>query len=380
VQELKWDCQLLKRHLGDQSYRGRLDAIITEIVEFSEHPGKDYPDRFFEVEIVKPRRIGKDFLLNETVIAKYLSQVAPVPLNPNFRFSHDVRRCMAEAGFDLAEYDIRLNDAEEPLYRPFCGPIQYSDTKFGEYQEIESFSVPGIDGEPAAVGWLLHHDYQGALPENLGLRGLRARVGNIQVGDERVFVDHGIFPETRFNSWTIGEVHVVDPKILPNGRRDAFEHNGRLANLVNHLVPIGSNIARQCRSSSQIRNRIKEFELGAIKIEETLQILEQGAISKSRARSMRQEVGHKLLEIQNAASFDLLYEELQKDLIEKARNLEARTQKLSSPRNEEGPLAKLPKSKQSIYLEIFDLIYDCSVNRVAAKSLVDKIVARIRHN
>ena len=38
-------------------------------------------------------------------------------------------------------------------------------------------------------------------------------MGNIRVGDERVF-DH-LFEEERFNRWCVGEVHILDSRIIP---------------------------------------------------------------------------------------------------------------------------------------------------------------------
>ena len=169
--------------------------------------------------------------------------------------------------------------AANPIYRPYSNKIEYSDTRVGLPAKVDAISIDGMDGAQAAVGWLLHHDYQGAIPTALGVRGLRARVGNIQVGNERIFQD--VFPEERFCSWTIGEIHLIDRSIMPNGRRDNFEPNTHLANVITHLAPIGSNVAQHCRSSSQVRNRMKTFELGEQKILHKLSILEQSAISKN---------------------------------------------------------------------------------------------------
>ena len=48
----------------------------------------------------------------------------------------------------------------------------------------------------AAVGWFVHRDYQRAIHASQGTRGLRYRVGNIQIGNERLFAE--AFPEDRF--------------------------------------------------------------------------------------------------------------------------------------------------------------------------------------
>ena len=86
------------------------------------------------------------------------------------------------------------------------------------------------------------------MPRKLGVRGLRARIGNLQIGDERVFAE--AFPEERFADWAIGEVHVYDERITPNGRRDAFEPSLHLSNLIGHLSITGRDVARAARSSS----------------------------------------------------------------------------------------------------------------------------------
>ena len=109
--------------------------------------------------------------------------------------------------------------------------------------------IPAIDeSSDAAVGWLAHSSYLGAIPKDLGLRGFRAREGNIQIGDEGVF--DSLFPEERFNRWCVGEVHIVDPRIMPNGRRDYFEPGPHTRNLENHLEAIIRGIVNRCRKAS----------------------------------------------------------------------------------------------------------------------------------
>ena len=41
------------------------------------------------------------------------------------------------------------------------------------------------------------------------------------------------------------------------------------------------------------------------------------------------------------------------------------------------PLAGLPAAKRKMYEHLFALIYECSSNRVAAKSLVDRILLKV---
>jgi molecular chaperone HtpG len=72
------------------------------------------------------------------------------------------------------------------------------------------------------------------------------------VGEPNLFEDS--FKESRFNGWTIGEIHVLDRRIVPNARRDNFEVNHHYSNLLVQLGPVAANISNHCRSASVSRN------------------------------------------------------------------------------------------------------------------------------
>ena len=378
VLEVKWDCKSLKRLLLAEDFEGNLEDLVKQTVSVKWADTDDHPERFFEVEIIRPRRIRGDSLLNELEIGTYLAQVGPCPFNPRFSFSDEIREILSPIGAPSSEYQIYLNESTSPIYRPYLDKILFSETRVSRPRGIEEISISGIDGNLAATGWILHHDYQGAIPTHLGIKGLRARVGNIQVGNDRIF--SGVFPEERFCSWTVGEVHLTDKKILPNGRRDDFEPNNQIANVINHLSPYGFEIARRCRRSSQIRNRRKIFEFTEQKLMNKFEIVEQGAISKAAERILRQEISGLLSDIRDTSNFDLF----EKGEISKMDARVAELEKLSvgtqDVSNSSDPLHAVPKNRKTAYREIFDLIYQCAPNQVVAKSLVDRILNRISEN
>ena len=374
VLEATWDGQVLKYMLASSDADSDLRTIVKEAVTLKRLDPGDYPSHFFEVELIKPRRIANDRLLNETEIAIFIGQVCPCPFSPEFALGQEVATLLAQFGRAGNAYNIHINDSDTPVYRPYRNEVAYSDTKAAALRSLKSFEIESIDGETAAIGWLVHHDYQGAIPVSQGVRGLRARVGNIQVGHDKVFVE--VFPEDRFCSWTIGEVHVLDSRVVPNGRRDEFESNAHLDNIIAHLRPIGAEVARECRVSSQKRNRLKAFELTADKIYEKLDVLKQGAVSVRYAKSLKEEIGTHLSEMHKFTDFDLFEDEERRALRSQLRNIEkavdAHTTTVAGDIFE-----SLPDRKRAVYKEVFDLIYDCSVNQVAAKSLVDRMVDRL---
>jgi molecular chaperone HtpG len=377
ISEIAWDCRRMKALLSDASFSGELNDIVQKVVTLRNYEDSNQPDHFFEVDILKPLRFPGDTLLNEVAIGAYLSQVAPVPFARDYRFS-DVTYDTLSKHLKLGEFQIYIGKSKEQIYRPYKNFISYSNEQKGGIDTPEFFEIDSIDGSPAAIGWILHHDYRGAIPNSSGVKGLRARVGNIQIGTHKIFST--IFPESRFNSWTVGEVHILDQKIVPNGRRDNFEQNSHLSNLTNRLMPITHNVARHCRNSSAIRNRIKIFELGSQKIDERLKVLQQGAIPRNTAATLRREVGALLLEIRKAADFDLINEGIKADLLSSFQKLEKRTSGLSKRNGgSHNALDHLSKRDRQMFEKVIGLIYECSANHVTAKSLVDRILARMSH-
>jgi len=374
VLEATWDGRIVKQMLASNDACIDLRTIVRKAVTIKRLEPADYPTHFFEVELVKPRRIANDRLLNELEIEAFISQVCPCPFSPEFPFGKNIEAMLAPFGRAGKTYKIYINGAEEPIYRPYRDVVEYSETKRAGLRGLKTFEIESIDGGTAAVGWLVHHEYQGAIPFAQGVRGLRARVGNIQVGHDRLFSE--IFPEDRFCSWTIGEVHVLDARVVPNGRRDEFESNTHLDNLIAHLRPVGLEVARECRVSSQKRNRLKTFELSADKVYEKLDVLKQGAVSERFAGSIKSEIGALIYEMRKVVEFDLFDDEERRVLRGRLASIEKDVD-AHSKRTDGDILRSLPTSKQQIYEEIFDLIYSCSVNQVAAKSLIDRMLDRL---
>lgn len=255
VWEVRWDCRRLKDFLNDNKFQGDINDLIYEIIEFDTFEAGCCPPHFFEVELRKVNRIKNDVLLNEASVGNYLSQVGPLAFEQNFFFGRRITNFLAKHGVG-ASYHICLNGSEKPLYRPFTNTFAAKQTLRDRFTELELVNIPALNGEQDAVGWILHHNYYGALPDRLGIKGLRLRLGNIQIGDDEIF--ESVFPEPRFNCWSVGEVHIVSKRLVPNGRRDDLEQNVHRQNLLNHVTPHAKRIAKLCREKSAERHQIKK--------------------------------------------------------------------------------------------------------------------------
>jgi len=253
VTEIIWDCLKLKSTLRDITQTDDLPAVMERIVTIAEVDGDDYPAHFFEVELTQVVRLRKDVLLNPQLVEAYLSQVAPIPFSEHFSAAPEITAHLSDH-VRMADLQIRIGESGLPLTRPHSDQFPVSETVMDDLNDLQLLKLES-DGEVVAVGWFMHHGYKGHIGTKAQIGGLRLRAGNIQVGGPDLLDE--IFPEVRFNGWCVGEIHVVNPRVLPNARRDNFEHNVHYLNLIGELLPEGRNLARNCRTASVERQRLR---------------------------------------------------------------------------------------------------------------------------
>lgn len=375
VSELRWDCRRLKAAFREADQDMGIAALIRDVTTLQRIKVADAPERFFEVEMRGIVRLRNDRLMSPTAISDYLSQVAPVPFSPDFRLGTNITEALSRH-FDLGALDIHIDGAEEPLYRPHRDCFSFEDKTSINFDDLTVVEVPGIDGAVAAVGWVLHHEYEGAVPSGTLVKGLRLRAGNVQVGDHTLLEE--LFPEPRFNVWSVGEVHVIDRRVVPNGRRDHFEQNAHFHNLLNHFTPVARDIARRCRTSSVRRKWEREFELHHDTVKQKLAVVVQGGLPDQAREAMLESVDPALRQLDKIADMDLLADERRASRTTAIAVLRSELASLKGYASVAEPLSRMVPEKRAMYEHLFGLIYDCSANRVAAKALVDRILDKLQ--
>ena len=374
ISEQRWDCRKLRAELRASGSDSLVD-VIRGVVSVTRFAPSDHPAHFFEVELKGVVRLRNDKLMNPSAIAEYLGQVAPVPFSPEFRFGTEIAEALRGI-VDLGELDIRVSGIAHPVLRPHRDSFAADEKQFIPFQNLQIVEVPSIDGGIAGVAWVLHHDYDGAIPTSALVKGLRMRSGNVQVGDHTLLEE--LFPESRFNVWSVGEVHTVDRRIVPNGRRDHFEQNTHFHNLANHLTPLARDIARLCRTSSVRRKWLREFELHRQNVDEKLGIIAQGSLGKTKRGAIASAVDQTILQMEKIASMELLVEDSPQKLRPVVKSLRGKLARAMKEKESQlSPLARLPANKRAMYEHLFTLVYECSTNRSAAKALIDRILQKI---
>jgi hypothetical protein len=375
VSEVRWDCRRLKTALRASDVNTELSELVRDVVSVRRVPAGGSPKRFFEVELCGVIRHRNDRLLNPEAVREYLAQVAPVPFAPQFRFGSDITSAL-QRHVNLGNLEIFINNSEEPIYRPHLNRIEIDDGKYDKYVDLELREIPDIDGEATAVAWVLHHSYSGAIPSKALVKGLRLRSGNMQIGGQALLEE--LFPEPRFNAWAVGEVHIIDKRIIPNGRRDHFEQSVHFDNLLNHLAPITRDIARRCRQSSVSRKWVREFELHKGAALERAQVVARGGISKASRKAHAAAAAKSLTAMEKITNQRHLADETKEVLAGDLRTITARVTKLlAGDLTIPDPFAKFRPQVRTIYEHVIGLIYECASNRSPAKALIDKVLAKL---
>jgi hypothetical protein len=249
VFEMRWDCKKLKELLRETVERP-LKEVLAAVVSVSSTNAKGAPQHFFEVEMQGTVRHKNDLLLNEALVSRYLSEVGPVPFHSSFSFAEKINAFFEHHNVGQS-FKTFVNGSE--LFRPHRDSYEARLNTVSKFKSVETFEIPGYSSGFEAIGWVIHGEYLGAIPERNGIHGLRLRAGNIQIGDARLL--DSLFPQPRFNAWAVGECHIISPKLIPNARRDDLEHGTHRANLITHLTPKAVEILKACRTHSSIRTR-----------------------------------------------------------------------------------------------------------------------------
>jgi len=374
VHELRWNSRDVRAMLRSTESKEDLRGIVAKSIETREISGRGWPDRFFEVELKGVVRHKDDRLLNEDQVLNYLAQVAPVPFHPEFRFSDQIQSLLAAHGISVGAIDIEIVGHGQ-VYRPHRNAVPFGKSGETKFQELTTMYTPGRDGGIAAVTWILHSDYRGALPSASLVDGWRFRAGDIQIGGNDLLVS--LFPEARFNSWCVAETHVIDPRILPNGRRDHFEQNSFYLDLLNHLGPHARDLAQRCRASSIERNLIRQVETGLFECEQRLRVLARGSLGDGSVLKLSSQLSKDLEHLERLSNRSPITPDRRLAYHGRIKRLKQRLLRSKRSGNDRSALDGFTPMQRSLLGEVFNAIYATHADVQKAQEIVDRILKRV---
>lgn len=358
------------------STEAELEEAILNSVNVESLSGSDYPRHFFEVEVGDVARHSAGLLLNRDAVRNYVSEVCPVPMSSKFPFAYRVEGLFngTEAPLTL---EVFLEGDSDPIKRPYEESIWLSGEKEAQFTEFQEVRLPNIDrnGE-AALGWIAHSSYLGAIPKEQRVRGIRVRVGNIQIGGDSVFDD--LFTEERFNRWCVGELHILDPRIIPNGRRDYFEPGSHLRNLENQLTPVLLRVSTRCRRESTARNRARKSIAALSNAEDLYALATSGYLTSEDSTDLIKDAWREVEEVHKEIDNGIL-DNGTRERLENTENM----LKNFSVEADLQRFGDMPLWEVVVFQKVFGALATLAPSPSSAKELIERVLVEAsgaRHN
>ena len=232
---ITWDGTLLRKIVDDPHLHPTSEELITQITNIEYFPAP-IEDHYFEV-VMEDVTFESDDLLDESLVAKYLRSVAPIPYENYFIFSSKVHEFAQINGFRIDEYKVTVNGQQ--IFKPYR-TILYEGSldakkRYDEIVDVQFKIFEAKDGTPIAWMWYGIAKFEKNIPVVNEMRCIRLRKENIQIGDEDTIGYPKFFKESRGNGYYIGEVFAVDVNLIPNARRDYFNQNQACRNFEESL-------------------------------------------------------------------------------------------------------------------------------------------------
>lgn len=247
-----WDCNKLNSMLANKTHgKMTIHELLAEVTKINKVKSTDANKSYFEVKLDGVSSF-RNYIFDYKKVKEFISQVAPVDYNHHsFSFGETINKNLKSLVSNYCHYHILLND--KPIFKPYSDEVKVTKTGFDKIADIH-FITFTIDREPAAYGWYgKRKEFIGSISKGDDSAGLRVRVGNILLGDEHLL--DRCFREDRFNSYLIGEIHVIHPELIPNSRRDDFIDNNFKTKFYNTIEKeIGLPLSKEIRLRSRLKS------------------------------------------------------------------------------------------------------------------------------
>ena len=171
------------------------------------------------------------------------------------------------------------------------------------------------------------------------------------------------------NRWSVGEIHILEPRIVPNARRDYFQPGPHLRNLENHLRPVLRKVAGRCRAASRARNRDQKTLSLIGKIEDTYKLAMSGYLAKDYAAVLVRSALEQIPSVREKA----LASPLGNRSVTRLDVVEAR---LNDYNGEPSchPFGDTPAATVSAYQKMFQALAEVSLSPSAAQELMLAVI------
>lgn len=248
----KWDCIKLRRLLAEpKNANMQLQELFDQITTFEKHKSDDINKSYFEV-MLEGVSSFRNYLFDIKKVREYIAKSCPVDYSTDsFSYSKQINKFLKTNVKNFNAYPIYLN--EKQIFKPYGDNVKVTSKGFDTIEEIDFITIQDYD-DVFAYGWIgKRKDLLGSISKGDDSSGIQVRTGNILLGDSHLL--DRCFREERFNSYMVGELHIVHPELIPNSRRDDFIDNDYKSRFYDAVEKeIGLPMSKEIRNRSKNTN------------------------------------------------------------------------------------------------------------------------------
>ncbi len=263
---ITFDCAKIRAFMAPGAAVRGVSEVIQECVTAATVAAPTHK-HYTEVEMLGLVEAGIEFADREK-LQPYLGQYAPTDYSAQFPFAEQIRSYAAGLGHKLPVVEVELKTRKDRTRITKLYQKSYPAPADGTRRDPSVLSRIEMIGSPAHgwFGWFGVSNFPGAIPD-VNVMSLRFRQKNIQIGDNSVVENiAGARKDGRdtratdriHQRWTVGEIFITNPGVVPNARRDGFEDNAAWRQIQADVAGVTQTIAKLIRSSSTKRNLLNK--------------------------------------------------------------------------------------------------------------------------
>ena len=255
---IAYDCGKIRSYLKPGAEPKDVRDVMRQAVSQSKFTAAP-EEHYTEVEMDALTSVGLEFI-ELGKLHPYLSQVCPVSYGDKFDYSERISALAASCGDDLGvvQIETRVKRERFQIHKPYKNEAAAGKRGPAKLHDIQTF----ISKEKGWYGWIGLSQFPGEITDDT-VAGVRFRMKNIQVGDALIMMDLAeelteTGSERRLPRWTVGEIFITNPEIVPNARRDGFEDTPAWRSAsVEIRDTVADRIVKLVRNASSSRSAIK---------------------------------------------------------------------------------------------------------------------------
>lgn len=369
-----WNCDQLRDLLRPGNREQMTMSELISLVSRIEQEGVESSrPSFFEVEMTG---VTEPLLLDISEVRSYLAAVAPLGFDhTRFTFGREIEQFLVREVPDYITVDLLVND--EQIFKPYSNTVPMSrapgrkkDAVGDSIRDIDYLTLTDSNNAVLAHCWLAKTDLKGMVDPGSGIAGARVRVGNITLGGGSALEDCFPRSDKRFAAYLVGEVYAVAQNLIPNARRDSFEHNETRKQFISAAAKqIAEPYRRKIRDASNNRSSQKAVQAAQRVRQEAEDTVSRGVTTEDERETIASQIHDSIESVQGLGAGT-------QGVVEQLAGTAAAIEE--APRMVDVDLQKWRQVERDTFQGLFDILYEGATDKDWANRTIKKMISFLK--